>query len=147
MLDCCHVPSRCAAAAAVVAATGAAAVASIGDALPKAVLPGDQPKSKRFSVITARLVLPGLQFRFGDKLLHIEWFCPQNRTAVLKGLTENSCVNRVQKATLPFPSPPIYPPRPPPRKRDLVGCSSPFRRLAELFTALHAWCKQCLSGR
>ena len=35
----------------------------------------------------------------------------------------------------------------PPHKRFLVGCSSPFMRLAEHLTALRAWCKQCLLGR
>ena len=31
----------------------------------------------------------------------------------------------------------------PPQKRFLVGCSSPFMRLAQHLTALRAWCKQC----
>ena len=35
----------------------------------------------------------------------------------------------------------------PPHKRFLVGCSSPFTRLAGRFMALHAWCKQCLPVR
>ena len=35
----------------------------------------------------------------------------------------------------------------PPQKRILVGCSSPFMRLAEHITALRAWCKQCMPGR
>ena len=30
--------------------------------------------------------------------------------------------------------------------RFLEGFSSPFKRLAEHLTALHAWCKQCLPG-
>ena len=29
----------------------------------------------------------------------------------------------------------------------LVGCSSPFMRLARHLTALRPWCKQCLPGR
>ena len=33
----------------------------------------------------------------------------------------------------------------PPTKRFLVGCSSPFMRLAQLITALRAWCKQISS--
>ena len=32
-------------------------------------------------------------------------------------------------------------------ERFSEGCSSPFTRLAEHLMALHAWCKQCLSGR
>ena len=32
----------------------------------------------------------------------------------------------------------------PPRKRFLVGCSSPFMRLAGHLAALHAWCKQAV---
>ena len=35
----------------------------------------------------------------------------------------------------------------PPHKRFLIGCSSPFMRLAEHLTAPRAWCKQCLPGR
>ena len=35
----------------------------------------------------------------------------------------------------------------PPQKRFLVGCSSPFKRLAQHLTALRAWCKQYLPGR
>ena len=37
----------------------------------------------------------------------------------------------------------------PPHKRFLliVGCSSPFMRLAQHLAALRAWCKQCLSCR
>ena len=33
------------------------------------------------------------------------------------------------------------------RKRLLVGCSSPFMRLAEYLTALRAWCDVCLVGK
>ena len=37
---------------------------------------------------------------------------------------------------------------PPPQGRFLVGCSSPFMRLAEHLTALRDWCKQqYLPGR
>ena len=35
----------------------------------------------------------------------------------------------------------------PPHKRFIVGCRSPFMRLAEHLTALRACCKQCLPGR
>ena len=35
----------------------------------------------------------------------------------------------------------------PPHKRFLVGCCSPFMRLAEHLTALRAWCRRCLLGR
>ena len=35
----------------------------------------------------------------------------------------------------------------PPHKRFLVGCSSPFTRLAQQRTALHAWCWRCLPGQ
>ena len=35
----------------------------------------------------------------------------------------------------------------PPRKRCLVGCTSPFMRLAQHLTALRTWCEQCLPGR
>ena len=35
----------------------------------------------------------------------------------------------------------------PPHKRFLVGCSSPFMRLAEHLTVLRAWCQRYLPGR
>ena len=35
----------------------------------------------------------------------------------------------------------------PPHKRYLVGCGSPFLRLAQNLSALRGWCKQCLPGR
>ena len=35
----------------------------------------------------------------------------------------------------------------PPHKRLVVGCGSPFMRLAEHLTVLRAWCKQCGPGR
>ena len=37
-------------------------------------------------------------------------------------------------------------PRSPSHERFLEGCSSLFMQLAEHFTALRAWCKQCLPG-
>ena len=36
--------------------------------------------------------------------------------------------------------------RSPSHERFLEGCSSPFMRLAEHFTTLRAWFKQCLPG-
>ena len=40
----------------------------------------------------------------------------------------------------------LHPPPNAPHKWFLVGCSSPFMRLAEHLAALHAWCKRDVPG-